>query len=423
MANLEKDRTSGTYRVRFRYGSREFKRSLGTTNAKMAAAMAGRIEETLLLLRNGRLRIPAGCDPVLYILSDGKVLEHEPELVTLDELFSRFKACRIPGVKGADTIKTEDLHLKHLKRVLKGKTFVQSITTVQMQEYVATRLSEVRKGGRTVAAETVRKETATFRVVWNWGVKQRIVQGVVPIAGLEYPKRNEKPPFMTWAEIERTIARNKLQPRQAKELWECLYLTRQEVYEIVEHVRVHAKHDFIYPLVLFTAYTGVRLSEAIRCRIEDIDLEGGTVLVREKKRSRVRAITFRRVDLTPELQRVLTDWLAQHPGGPETFCKRPDLRKPTAAAGTVPLTKHMAREHLKLTLESSKWSRLRGFHVFRHSFASNLAASGVDQRVIDEFMGHQTDEMRCRYRHLFPETKKAAIVKLLPDPLLKAYGT
>jgi hypothetical protein len=31
--------------------------------------------------------------------------------------------------------------------------------------------------------------------------------------------------------------------------------------------------------------------------------------------------------------------------------------------------------------------------------------------------------MRRRYRHLFPETKKAAIVKLLPDPLLKAYGT
>jgi integrase len=83
----------------------------------------------------------------------------------------------------------------------------------------------------------------------------------------------------------------------------------------------------------------------------------------------------------------------------------------------------MAREHLKLTLHDSKWVKLRGFHVFRHSFASNLAAAGVDQRIIDEFMGHQTDEMRCRYRHLFPETKKAAIVKLLPDAELQVYGT
>ena len=206
MASLERDPISKTYLVRFRYGGREFKRALGTTNAKLANAMEGRIEETLLLLRNGRLRIPAGCDPVLFILSDGKVLEMEPELVTLDELFNRFKACRIPGVKDAATIKTEDPHLRHLQRILKGRTFVQSITAVQMQEYVATRLGEVRKGGRTVAAETVRKETATFRVVWNWGVKQQIVQGAAPIADLEYPKRNEKPPFMTWAEIERTIS-------------------------------------------------------------------------------------------------------------------------------------------------------------------------------------------------------------------------
>ena len=29
-------------------------------------------------------------------------------------------------------------------------------------------------------------------------------------------------------------------------------------------------------------------------------------------------------------------------------------------------------------------------HVLRHSFASNLATKGVDQRI-DEFMGHQTE--------------------------------
>ena len=51
-----------------------------------------------------------------------------------------------------------------------------------------------------------------------------------------------------------------------------------------------------------------------------------------------------------------------------------------------------------------------GFHTYRHSFASNLAAAGVDQRVIDEFMGHTTEAMRKRYRHLFPRAKKSAIV-------------
>jgi site-specific recombinase XerD len=42
----------------------------------------------------------------------------------------------------------------------------------------------------------------------------------------------------------------------------------------------------------------------------------------------------------------------------------------------------------------------------RHSFASNLAAKGVDQRMIDEWMGHQTEEMRKRYRQLIPSAQK-----------------
>jgi integrase len=39
------------------------------------------------------------------------------------------------------------------------------------------------------------------------------------------------------------------------------------------------------------------------------------------------------------------------------------------------------------------WFKI-GFHTYRHSFASNLAAAGVDQRIIDEFMGHTTEAMR-----------------------------
>lgn len=34
---------------------------------------------------------------------------------------------------------------------------------------------------------------------------------------------------------------------------------------------------------------------------------------------------------------------------------------------------------------------------------SNLARAGVDDRIIDHSMGHQTEEMRRRYQHLFHE--------------------
>ena len=48
------------------------------------------------------------------------------------------------------------------------------------------------------------------------------------------------------------------------------------------------------------------------------------------------------------------------------------------------MTTDRASHHFKQALEGGKWEVLRGFHVFRHSFASNLAAEGTDQRLIDE---------------------------------------
>lgn len=416
MASLERDPASGNYHVRFRYGGRAFRRSLHTGEAKLARARVGRITETLHLLQNGRLHIPAGADVARYILSDG--IRHSPadvRLVTLNELFSTFQSARVPGAKETNTVATEDLHLRHLLRRLKSQTFIQSLTPVQLQQYVSARLKEKCSGGRSVAVETVRKEVATFRVVWNWALRQRTVQGAAPVAGLIYPKRDQKPPFMSWHEIERTVARNGITPHAVKQLWESLYLNRQEVQEILDYIDRQARHRFIYPLVYFVAHTGVRLSEAIRSQMTDVDLVGATVMVREKKRSRTRAITYRRVDLTPQLREVLAAWLSAHPGGQHTFCKPANLHEYSVNVTPIPFTKHMAREHLKIALRGSKWSKLRGFHVFRHSFASNLASQGVDQRIIDAWMGHQTEEMRQRYRHLAPETTKAAILKLLPD--------
>jgi integrase len=73
------------------------------------------------------------------------------------------------------------------------------------------------------------------------------------------------------------------------------------------------------------------------------------------------------------------------------------------------VTSNEARDHLKRTLRLGEWSVVRGWHVLRHSFASNCAASGIDQRLIDEWLGHTTEEMRRRYRHLIPSRERQAI--------------
>ena len=69
----------------------------------------------------------------------------------------------------------------------------------------------------------------------------------------------------------------------------------------------------------------------------------------------------------------------------------------------------MLAKAFRTAVEESPWRVVQGYHVLRHSFASNCALKGVDQRIIDAWMGHQTEAMRRRYRHLFPEQQQEAI--------------
>jgi integrase len=61
-------------------------------------------------------------------------------------------------------------------------------------------------------------------------------------------------------------------------------------------------------------------------------------------------------------------------------------------------------------VKGSKWDVLKGFHILRHAFISALASNGVDQRIIDEFAGHSTEQQRRRYRHLLPQVTRDAII-------------
>ncbi|NQT38036.1 MAG: hypothetical protein HQ581_11130 [Planctomycetes bacterium] len=72
MAWLERE-PSGQFHIRFRIGSRKFRRSLKTKSESEAETRRVRLEETLRLVESGRLTVPANVDVATYLLSDGQL--------------------------------------------------------------------------------------------------------------------------------------------------------------------------------------------------------------------------------------------------------------------------------------------------------------------------------------------------------------
>lgn len=433
MASLQQEPT-GTFHIVLRLDGKRYKRSLRTKIESKAVARRDEIQETINLLRRGRLSVPDGVAAIDFVMNDpdasakpesvpiespAKTESPSVPVLTLKELFTKFFDAMPPGTLEDTTMKTMRLHVRHLIRIFKARFKIQQLTKQDLQRYINKRAAEKTqyivdkslpksKQKRTpVSATTIRKEIVTLGTVWRWAETEPLVTGAFPNRGLRLPKTDEKPPFQTWEEIERQINCDSLTGSEAAVLWDCLYLRSSQMEELLQHVKSQPLLACVYPMFAVAAYTGARRSELLRSRKSDFDFVTHFFTARERKRVKGQRTT-RRVPMTPQLEQVMKEWFANsHPGGAATFAQF-DVRTNRPKA----VTPDQSQDYFRNAVDGSKWEKIKGWHCLRHSFISNLACAGIDQRIIDEFVGHTTDEMRRRYRHLFPDVKHKAILQV-----------
>lgn len=408
MASLESRK--GHFHIVFRHRGRKITRSLKTTSEKTAKASMARLEDNLGRVELGTLDIPEGVDAATFLLSDGRRTEplaNAPAVQTLTQLIDAYFDHLPDGALAESTLQSIHIHTRKLKKLLGARTRLDSIDLAMLQRYVVRRSKDKGVRGRLLSPATVKKEMVTLTLLWNWARQMEYIVKPIPKKGLRYPKLTDKPPFQTYQQIERRIARGGISIAEEADLWACLFLTQPEVDALLDAVRQRARYPFIYPMFVMAAHTGARRSELLRCEVDDIDLVSGMMHIREQKRVRGR-LTTRSVPLSPRLAEALDAWFDQHPGGRRTFCQQDTTE-------IQPVSVDESNHHFKKTLRDSRWDKLRGWHVLRHSFCSNCAAQGVDQRLINGWVGHQTEEMVRRYRHLIPGQQQEAIRAVFGD--------
>ncbi len=404
MANLGlKD---GIYHIRFRFRSKEYKRSLKIRDRVAAEAAKRSVELTLHRLLTGFIAVPAGTDPGDFIVSGGNLLDHRKQTDNSPPPSARVLTSEY--LKSRERLVAESyrdcqaIHLRHLLRHLDAVADApcDNVSHRDLEKFLQARLAKR-------DPTTVKKERSTLVQFYRWVTLQGYLSASPGACLPSIKGGKDRPPFRTLAEINRIIARGGLSREEVLDLWECLHLAPVEIAGALALVSANAQEDLTFLLHAIPAYTGMRRGEVLRLRWLDVSFDDGFVTARSRKQSHQRTETARRIDLHPELKQKLLEWRRRRSRGQYLICDATTLE---------PIGKDRANRLFWQPLRGTEWcldSKRNwfkiGFHTYRHSFASNLAARGVDQRIIDEFMGHTTQAMTLRYRHLFPNLRQLAI--------------
>jgi site-specific recombinase XerD len=162
-----------------------------------------------------------------------------------------------------------------------------------------------------------------------------------------------------------------------------------------------------YALLVLAVQTGLRVSELVGLRVQDVVLGTGAHVRCEGKGRKERCTPLRK-----EAADVLRSWLRERPADPAGPLF-PNARGRRLSRDGVQflLAKHVAVARQRCpSLQSKRVSP----HVLRHSTAMDLLEHGVDRSVIALWLGHESLETTQVYLDANLELKEKALAKAAP---------
>jgi integrase/recombinase XerD len=227
---------------------------------------------------------------------------------------------------------------------------------------VAAHLATLRAGGGDhppLSAASAARAASAVRGLHRFAVRE----GLAPVD----PSREVKPPT-----LPRRLPRA-LDVTQVEQLLACVAVGLDEPFAL----RNRALLEFLYG-------TGARISEAVGCAVDDLDLGEGTVLLRGKggKQRLVPVGGYARDALDAYLVRGRPALMAAGRGGYAVFVNARGGRLSRQSAWTI---LRQAAQRAGLPVDG-----VHGVspHTLRHSYATHLLDGGADIRVVQELLGH-----------------------------------
>ena len=191
--------------------------------------------------------------------------------------------------------------------------------------------------------------------------------------------------------------------------------------------------------------SGLRVMEAVRLRIRDIDFEQRSLTVNEAKGNKARR-TLLPTSLVAPLQAQVemaaalhrrdheegfgaiyapingrqnndTAWLYLFPAAELAYCPRMQVMR------RHHIREQQVRRAVARAIGKANINKAASCHTFRHSFATDLLASGTDIRNIQELLGHGNVRTTMIYTHVIGKHTEGSISPLDRELQSRSSGT
>lgn len=213
-----------------------------------------------------------------------------------------------------------------------------------------------------------------------------------------------------------------------------------EVLSTQEVNRVLAQLDGTYKLMASLLYgSGLRLMEAIRLRVKDVDFDYGQVVVRHGKGGKDR-VTPLPASIADALRTQIDHVAKQHHKDlqagygmvylPNALAvKYPNAQRelawqyvfPSQRLSRDPRSGQTRRHHVnekglqqavKRAVRRAGISKKASCHTLRHSFATHLLERGSDIRTVQELLGHKNVQTTMLYTHVLKRGGRGVVSPL-----------
>lgn len=375
------------FSIRYKLNGKDKEEVVGWSSERVTAESAFKVLSTL------RENIRQGVEPsslaAMRLANQAEEEEKakvrrrkEKEAVTFSEFWKSTYLPNAETTKTRQTINTETGRFHNWIAPAIGDIPLQKLTVAQVEAIAHHAL----KSGK--SATTARHILADVSQVWNMAASRGLVDGECPVRRIKKPRQDNR---------------------------RMRFLTQEEARNLLEALKTRSMD--MHDEALISLFCGLRAGEIYALTWGDVDLEGGTIHIRDTKSKRDRH-AFISQEVRHMLERRCTGQTknmfvfpcldgSQRRWVSDTFARTVDDLGLNDTGESVINTKGV---RVPLKIEDARQRVV--FHSLRHTYASWLVQGGTPLYTVAELMGHTTLEMTKRYSHLAPDSLRKAALSL-----------